>query len=273
MKELQPMNYISTPRSTRSILAAVLGTGLLLVSSRAGAQEAPPDPFDDYQAVNPAAPKVEAVAPPPKAPAVVTPPKSSSDDVQLPWKQGQFLGGVGAAFSYTSAKNEVLSGADASNSNLFTRFQLHGSYTIIDRLQVGAALGLMAKSLGRTGGEKATELNGLLELNATYVLPITSRFGFTPGVGLGMYLGSSSRDIFVPGANGVIAPVSESTGTLGFHASLNLLVAYQLSTSFQVRTGLMLTGLVGKESVTSADTSLGSSAFHIGLPIQINYTF
>jgi hypothetical protein len=51
------------------------------------------------------------------------------------------------------------------------------------------------------------------------------------------------------------------------------LLAYQLSTSFQLRTGLMLTGLVGRESVSSADASLGSSAFHIGLPIQVNYTF
>jgi hypothetical protein len=279
MKEFQPMNPISNRRFSmrktlsRSVFATALGASLVLASSSASAQEAPPDPFEDYQAVNPAAPKVEAVAPPkPIAP----PPQSksaSSDDVALPWKQGQFLGGIGAAFSYTSAKNEVISGADASNSNLFTRFQLHGSYTLIDRLQVGAALGLMAKSLGRTNGEKATELNGLFEINATYMIPITSRLGFAPGVGLGMYLGSSSRDIFVSGTNGVIAPVSESTGTLGFHASLNLLLAYQLSTSFQLRTGLMLTGLVGRESVSSADASLGSSAFHIGLPIQVNYTF
>jgi hypothetical protein len=245
-------------------------------SPAALAEDAPPDPFEDYAAAHPEAAKVEPVTPPEVAKKQQAKPadRNCDDDVvQVPYKKGSWLVGGGLALSYTGSSNELVGGADASNSNLFFRLQAHGAYFLFDRVQLGAGLGLMAKSLGREAGEKATETNFFFEANAHYVLPIVPRFAFTPGVGLGMYFGGSSRTLYVVQPGGAGTPTTEDTSTIGAHASLNALFAYQLSKTWQLRSGLTLSGLIGSESVASANASLGSSALHIGLPLQLNATF
>jgi hypothetical protein len=267
----------------KSSLVFALTTTLIFTGTSALAQTAAPaaasnggDPFEDYAAANPDAPVVNPVVPPEVIQKNAIPAAKSGGTeksaVKIPSERGGLLFGAGAAFSYTSSKNEVLSGADASNSNFFFRLQGHAAYTLIDRVQVGLGLGIMSKSLGREAGEKATETNYFFELNGTYMLPIADRFAFAPGAGVGLYGGSSSRTLFIPGANNTSASTTESTGTFGLHASANVLVAYQLSQNFQLRSGLTFTGLFGSESVDSANRSLGSSAFHVGLPLQLNYT-
>ncbi|MBN9165903.1 MAG: hypothetical protein J0I07_33450 [Myxococcales bacterium] len=48
--------------------------------------------------------------------------------------------------------------------------------------------------------------------------------------------------------------------------------AFQASPSLQVRSGLALTSLVGWESVASADRTLSSTSFMVGIPIEIDWT-
>lgn len=263
------MTKVNSPVGGTPALALLF---VLSTSSRALADE-PPDPFEDYKTVNPDAPPVVAVRPKEVEAAPKAVAADGENTAYVPFRRGSWLVGAGLAFSLNSSSNELVNGTDASNSNHFMRLQAHGGYFLIDRLQLGLGLGMMRKSLGREAGENSTETDFFFELNAHYVLPIVPRFAFTPGVGMGLYFGGSDRRLYVTGPNNTSVATTETTSTFGFHATLDLLFAYQLSPGWQLRSGLMLSGLVGSESVDSASRSLSSSAFTVGLPLQVNYTF
>lgn len=268
-----PASPKKDPKMSRTLLCLPIALALTTMPVLAHAEDGPAmaDPFDDYEATHPTATKVAPVKPPPEEKTS----GKADDDIIVPWKRGSMMAGLGATFSYTSSSNEVVSGADASNSNLFMRLQLHGAYNLIDKLQVGAALGMMRKSLGREAGENATETDFFVEAQAFYTLPIIPRFAFMPGLGMGLYFGGSDRKLYIqaPAPLNTVVSTTETTSTFGAHATLYALLAYQLSPMWQLRTGLSFSGLVGSESVDSANKSLSTSAFNIGLPIQINMTF
>ena len=265
------------PKMSRTLLClpVALAITALPVLAHAAEEAAPApamaDPFEDYEATHPQATKVAAVKPPPEEKTAA----KTDEDILVPWKKGSLMAGLGATFSYTSSSNEVVSGADASNSNLFMRLQLHGAYNLIDKLQVGGAIGMMRKSLGREAGENATETDFFLEAQAFYTVPIIPRFAFMPGLGMGLYFGGSDRKLYIqaPAPLNTVVSTTETTSTFGAHATLYALLAYQLSPMWQLRTGLSFSGLVGSESVDSANKSLSTSAFNVGLPIQLNMTF
>lgn len=254
-----------------SFIPAVLGAAttciLCLASGTSWAQE-PPDPFADYEGWSGDAPPPLPPEKPSATPAPKPPERTPDGNVRLPLSAGLWsLGGRGT-FAYTSSKNELLAGGDETNTTMFLRLTPTVATFVQDQFQVGGSVGLLRKSLARESGGKATENDWLIEASGYYFLPLSQRFAFVPGLGLGGYFGSSERTFKTGGQD-----IKESTATRGFAASAYLGAAYQMSDSWQIRSGIGITALLGSETVTSQDTSLSSSAIHFGVPVELYYTF
>ncbi|UQA57956.1 hypothetical protein [Polyangium aurulentum] len=247
-------------------LAATL-VALAVASFTRGAS-AQADPFADYEAMkNGQAPPPPT--PPPVAASTVAPepiPPPQPELSTAPWKWS--IGGRGA-FSYTGIGNATLSGEDMSNRTLFFRLTPTVGLTVYKSVLVSASLGLIGNNLPREGGHNATELAGLLELTAHYIQPVTRRLAFMPGLGLGPYFGSSHRRLTLSDGR----TIDEPTSTFGFAMSAYVQVGYQISHSFELRTGLALYGLFQTEHIESANRSLSATAVHVGLPLEVHFHF
>lgn len=226
----------------------------LVLSARSAAAQS--DPFADYEELRSGTPKA--------AQAPIEP------EVTLPYQRGVWMLGLRSAFSYTGALAQSVTGPSESLTTFFFRFtptlQLH----VIDKLALGVSFGILGKSSGREEERGRSEIDWLSEVTAHYTFPVTSRFAVTPGVGAGFYFGGADRRLKLVEA-GPLA--DESTSTRGFAAALYLDVAYQVTKSFQLRSGLGFFASAGSESVTSRDQTLGTTAFNITLPVEIHYTF
>jgi hypothetical protein len=244
-------------------LAALAVAASALVPSRAWAQE--PDPFVDYEAMKsgqpPPPPPVEAPA---KTAEPIPPPQPELQTA--PWKWS--VGGRGA-FSYTGIGNATVAGQDLSNRTLFFRLTPTVGLTVYKSILLGASVGLLGNNLPREGGHNATELAALIELTGHYILPVTKRLAFMPGLGIGPYFGSSERRLELSDGR----TVDEPTSTAGLAMSVYVQFGYQISHSFELRTGLALYGLFQTEYVESANKSLAASAVHVGLPVEVHFHF
>jgi hypothetical protein len=145
-----------------------------------------------------------------------------------------------------------LSGEDLSNKTLFFRLTPTVGLTVYKNVLVSASVGLLGNNIPREGGRNATELAALIELTAHYMLPVTRRLAFMPGVGIGPYFGSSDRRLQLPDGR----LIDEPTSTSGFAMSVYVEFGYQISQSFELRTGLALYSLFQSEYVESANKTL-----------------
>lgn len=252
---------------TPTVVGVALTSTLCLAAGASRAQEAP-DPFKDYEGWS-------GEAPPPLPPeksaaasASSTSQRTPDGNVRLPLSAGLWSLGGRSIFAYTTSKNELLAGGDETNSTMFLRLTPTLATFVQDRFQVGGSVGLLRKSLARESGGKATENDFLFEATGSYFLPLGARFAFVPGVGLGGYFGSSERTFTAGGQQ-----INESTSTRGFAASVYLGAAYQMSESWQIRSGLGITALLGSETISSQSASLSSSTVHFGVPVELFYTF
>lgn len=247
-------------RKLRGSIAALVATASATVSLVAAAQ---PDPFADYEAMKrgqaPPPPPV-ALAPLPQEPIPSPEPEMST----APWKWR--IGGRGA-FSYTGISNQTLIDQDQSNTTLFFRFTPTVGVTVYERVLVSASFGLLGNNLTREDGRDATAIAGLLEFTGHYIVPLTKRLAFMPGLGLGPYFGSNDRTLRL--ADG--RKFEESSGTFGVAMSAYGLFGYQLSQHLEIRTGIALYGLLQTEHVESENKSLSASAVHVGLPIEMHF--
>ncbi|MCC6556105.1 MAG: outer membrane beta-barrel protein [Polyangiaceae bacterium] len=245
-------------------LSAVLA--ILLSGRGAAAQASPPDPFEDYDRWK----SGEEVAPP------GAPPGEGAFEAPVgQWAgfaQGAWAFGGRVQLSYTGANNEVLEGVDESNNTFIFRLTPTLTYNPIERVHLGLAMGVLAKSISQQAGQDANETNFFTEAVGHYYIPLGSRFAFVPGVGLGFYLGSGSRDLTVTKGNNTVT-IDESTTTSGFSAALYLRLGYALSKEWFISSGLTLNALLGSESIDSSGDSLSTSTAHIGLPIELYYAF
>lgn len=248
-------------RALRWSVATLVAVASASLSATASAD--PPDPFVDYEAMK------QGVPPPPPSAAPSPAPKPPAKEPEIstaPWKWS--FGGRGA-FSYTGISNDTLVGKEQSNTTLFFRLTPALGLTVYKNVLVSASLGLLGNNLTREDGSNATAVAALFEVTGHYILPITSRLAFMPGLGLGPYFGSNARTLSLPDGR----KVEESSGTFGFAMSAYLLFGYQLSQSLEMRTGLALYGLLQTEHVESANKSLSASAIHVGLPIELHFHF
>lgn len=237
-----------------------------LLSWAAAPAHAQPNPFDDYERGEPPPPfpgDLEGAEPAPEPAPAATPAVRYQSD------QWQFGTGLGVQFAYTGTTNETLVGEDRTNRTMFARVTPEARLFVIDNLELGLSLGLLSKLSSREGGTQATENNFLFEVSGFYHVPVGAGFALVPGLGLGGYVGGSSRDLLLPDGT----TTDESTSTAGFNATFHLTGAYQPHENWRLRTGLTFGLLVGSESISSQDASLATSAAHIGLPVELIYLF
>lgn len=247
----------------------------------AGGAAAQPDPFADYEAGNvvedpsslpdaaEAAPtpteQDDEIAPPPRNDA---PPRDDS----LATEAGDWLVGGRLLFSYSSTKNDTIGAGSESDAVLFSRVAPVVGWFPVERLELNGSLGLLSRSLARTDTKTATENDWVLEVGVRYAAPITDRFAIIPGLGLGAYFGRSERELTATEA-GQTREFTEKTKARGGLLGIYLGVGYQLAEHWQIRSGLVFNGLLGTERVESLDESLATRSAHVGLPIEIYYTF
>ena len=258
---------------TSTFLSSAAALGLTLAANGAYAQQPAqvPDPFEDYEAWKTGEPTPSLTPPLKGAPTQATAaPVVNGPKLKL--TKGTWNLGARALFSYTGANNELKDGSSESNTTLFIRATPSLSYFIMDRLEVGGSFGWLSKSLARESGGRATEGDWAMEGTAFYHIPLSKRLSFVPGAGLGFYFGSSDNTTraWVDGAR---EEIEETTDTKGVMAALYLGAAYQLGESWQLRSGLTLNALIGSETINSEDKSLSASTLHVGLPIELYYTF
>ncbi|WP_170228819.1 hypothetical protein [Polyangium fumosum] len=248
-----------TKRMKRLTASALACAACAAVSLTAAAQ---PDPFADYEAMK----RGQTPPPPPAAslPAAQPIPSPEPEIPTAPWKWS--FGGR-SAFSYTGISNDTLLAQEQSNTTLFFRLTPTVGLTVYERVLVSASFGLLGNNLTREDGSNATSVAALLEFTGHYILPVTRRLAFLPGLGIGPYFGSNDRKLRLPDGR----KVDEASSTVGVAMSMYGMFGYQVSPNLSVRTGIALYSLFQTERVESASKSLGASAVHVGLPIELHF--
>lgn len=245
-------------RIQRATSFALASLSVLALSLSAGSAYAQADPFADYEAMKTGAPLPRAHGE-----------DAASGEARIPTTPGAMMIGGRTAFSYTGTSNETINGTEFSNRTFLYRLTPTFSYLLQGKYLLSGSFGLMGKTLTREGGTRDGETDWLLELSAHYVVPLTERVAFLPGAGIGGYLGGSTKE--TGGLNGTT--LKEETSTRGLAITLYANIAYQITSNWQLRSGLALYGVSGSEKADSQDKRLGSSAVHVGLPVEIFYTF
>ncbi|RVU48511.1 hypothetical protein EA187_03485 [Lujinxingia sediminis] len=188
------------------------------------------------------------------------------------FRTGRWNTGIDASFARTSASNELPSGRVASDATLFLRVDGSVGVMVVKRLEVGATIGLLVRRLNRDEEAAATETAMTLQPMARYHLPMTDRFSTHVQVSLGPYFGGSSRDITVVEGDQQLR-AEERTRTLGLITSTGLGVGYRVSEGLQVRFGVDLTWLWGRERLSTSDDSLRVTTAHVGTSAGLRYFF
>lgn len=252
-------SLFSSSKTTKSARLSLASASALAALTWGSAALAQPNPFADYEAMKTGAPL------PRESDSSGTVP----DAVRFPTAPGSMMLGGRTAFSYTGTNNEVAGGGSVSNRTFLYRITPTFSYLYKDKYLLSGSFGAIGKTITREGGKRDGELDWLLELSVHYVIPISDKVAFLPGAGLGGYLGSSTKESAAAGG----LAVKEETSTRGLAITLYANLAYQIMPNWQVRSGLALYGLTGSEKADSQPDRLGSSAVHVGLPVEIFYTF
>lgn len=230
---------------------------------------AQPNPFDAYEGQRKAAPAPDQTLPQ-ECPPQAAQPAAELDRLEV--EQGQWILGALTTLSYTSSSNGTLAG-DVDNSTLFMRLGPSVGYLVLDRVEVGMGLGMMVRRMGREGGESATGLDWSLEVYGRYHLPLEGRFSLMPNARVGVYTGSSSREVSIVTSQDEVRRINEETSTLGLIVTAALDVGYMITDHVQMRAGLGLSGVWGTERVTSQESSFWGSTYNVGLGLGVDYHF
>ncbi len=175
--------------------------------------------------------------------------------------------GFDGVFNLTNTTNEIADGEEVDNNTFFLRLSPRAEYYIVDNVPLTLSMGILSRSLDR-GDASANEFNGLFTLGTGYNIQANRKFGILLSVEAGGYLGSSSRSTEISGQN-----VEESTDTSGFGFGGGIEPAYHFSTNAQLRGGVRYIGLIGTESVPSAEEDLSVTTHTLGLSLGFFYFF
>lgn len=197
---------------------------------------------------------------------------SERDRLDSAFRTGRWNVGIDASFARTSASNELPSGRVASDATLFLRADGSVGVMVVKRLEVGANIGLLVRRLNRDDEAAATETAMTIQPMARYHLPMTDRFSTHVQVSLGPYFGGSTRDITVIEGDQQ-RRAEERTRTLGLITSTGLGVGYRVSEGLQVRFGVDMTWLWGRERLSTRDDSLRVTTTHVGTSAGLRYFF
>ena len=242
------------------IVAAALA-GVALCSSAA----AQPNPFDAYSEERAPEPEPE---PEPEA-REVTPPLRMSRAMG----RGSWSLGAAALFSYTTTTNDVPSGDTRKNTTSFLKLSPSLGYFVLDNLEVAVSAGWLSRQLDRGRSMDTSTENALLvEATGRYFLQLDRRFALTGDLTLGGYFGGSTRFIEAQ-RGGEVVNIEEDTDTSGVSWGLGAGVANRAAEALQLRAGLGLTGLAGRERIASVEEELGVRTLNVGLTIGAFYLF
>lgn len=184
--------------------------------------------------------------------------------------KGRFTLGASGQLSLTTSSNET-SGGDVSNTTTFGRLVPQLGYMVRDNIEVGVGAGLMLRRFARRDDDTSTSTDGVVEGFGRYYIPMgNSSLWFVPEANLGVYFGSSTRDLLDQTSGRVI---DEETSNLGVVMALKANIAYVFDWHWSARAGLALNGALGTETVDSVDESFFASSYHIGLSLGVGYNF
>lgn len=261
------MDYRIRLDMQRSLVGVGVAAVLALGASSALAQ---PNPFDDYDQGVSAVPEEEPEALPPEEPPAEEA-AAPEAETAAPYSVEQFLwsAGLGTQLAYTGATNEVLSGDDESNRTLYLTIAPRVGFFPVENFEVGLGLGLLSQLAARESGDSTAQNNFFFEASAHYHIPVGSSFAIIPGLGLGGYFGSSSRTLVLADDS----EIDEKTSSRGFLLKGYLGVGYEPHPNWRLRSGIVVGGLFGSETVESQEATLSSTAVHVGLPVELSYLF
>lgn len=247
-------------RARLSTSIAAFGLASCLAGS-ASAQPEPPDPFEDYE-------RFAAEGPEPAPPDVPT-----SLGVKLRTAPWTWSVGARSQFSFSRITYQRdLGQPDGAATAVLFRLSPALHLFVHDRIQIGLSPGLLVRSAGNNIGDDATDANLLIEATGHYFAPLSPRFSFVPGVGIGGYFGGGTRktDAAIPN---VPVRVERGTKTSGLSLALYMGIAYQLDDHLQIRSGLSGSVYFGWDHVQGRDGRVSNSAVHVGIPIELFYVF
>lgn len=183
--------------------------------------------------------------------------------------------GVDGAFSLTRSNVELVDDdeTEATDSTRFLRLDPSVTIGIIDRLHVGLLAGLVQRRLAREGAESATDTALAFQPVTRFFMPVSRTLAFYAQGAPGYFRGSSERPLTLD-KNGGDAEAHD-TRTRGFILTLGTGINYRVSDGLQLRFGLSLDGMWGRESldVDGFDDSLSTSTVHLGTRGGLHYTF
>ena len=218
-------------RHTSALLAA---TTLSLLAGLHTDAHAQPNPFDAYEG------KPQQSPPP----VVAAPTLTEEKPVPLLLTQsyvtqGRFTLGVSGQLSLTTASNET-PGGDVSNTTTFGRLVPQLGYIVRENVEVGVGAGFMLRRFARSSNDTSSSTDGLVEAFGRYYIPMGSQsLWFVPEANLGMYFGTSTREL-VDATTG--RTIDEQTDNVGVVMALKANIAYVFDWNWSARAGLALNG-------------------------------
>jgi hypothetical protein len=252
-----------SPRSrsmlcTASLAALAVAT---FAARTASAQPAPPNPFEDYDRFVAGEPATS-----PGAPSVF---RGSLRTSPFTWSVGLRSQISFSRLTYQRGPGEN----DGAATALLFRLSPALYLFVYDRIQVGLSPGLMVRAGGNNIGDDATDGNFLIEGTVHYFAPVSPRFSFVPGLGVGGYFGAGKRktDAGIPG---MPVRVDRDSKTSGLSLALYMGVAYQIDARLQIRSGLTGSVYFGWDHLQGRrEGRVHNSTTHVGIPIELFYVF
>jgi hypothetical protein len=192
-------------------------------------------------------------------------------------RQNNFLIGLGTNFSYNNSTNELVEPAnganEADNSTLFWVLNPEFGWFISDNFQLSINTGVILRLLQREDGTTNMERDWLANVGVKYHIGLNDQFSIIPGFGMGMYFGSSERQLVTTDANGTAKVFDEPTSTLGLDMWAQLMLGYLVGTNTEIQAGFQFRMLYGTETIDSQNKDLSAFTINTGLALNMTYYF
>jgi opacity protein-like surface antigen len=217
--------------------------------------------------------------------ALTSAPVAAQDTTSKPAPRGKdglsrknnFLLGLGTNFSYTTSTNELVvpaNGAnEAENSTLFWILNPEFGWFINDNFQLSINTGVILRLLQREDGTTNMERDWLANLGVKYHIGLNDQFSIIPGIGIGMYFGSSKRRLVTIDNTGTARVFDEPTSTLGLDLWTQLMLGYLVGTNTELQAGFQFRMLYGTETIDSQNKDLSAFTINTGLALNLTYYF
>ena len=270
--------YAKTVKRSFGSMALMIAFQAAALLSHAPDAHAQPNPFDAYEGKKQAeqtGPAQTAQAAQPNANTQPAAPCNCAETLLLRYNQtgqGQLVFDVRSALATTFTANETADSGTVQNSTFFARLSPGVGYFIRPDIEVGGSAGVMWRRIARDGDSSSTSRELLLEARGRYHYHLTQRFTLIPGLTLGGYTGTSTRDTPLSSDANAMT-VTERTRTYGAAATLSLDSGYVINDKVAINAGLGVIGLFGAERVEALDDRFRVTTVNASLNLGLVYAF